>query len=61
VSIRVTRTLALDVTGFAPLAVGALSASYGFATAIALLALLYLVDIAALLLLVPERRGTELI
>jgi hypothetical protein len=25
------------------------------------LALLYLVDIAALLLLVPERRGTELI
>jgi hypothetical protein len=36
------------------------SASYGFATAIALLSLLYLVDIAALLLLVPERRGAEL-
>jgi MFS family permease len=49
------------VAGFGPLAVGALSASYGFETAIALLALLYLVDIAALLLLVPERRGTELI
>jgi MFS family permease len=48
------------VAGFGPLAVGALSASYGFSTAIALLALLYLVDIAALLLLVPERRGAEL-
>jgi MFS family permease len=48
------------VAGFGPLAVGALSASYGFATAIALLALLYLVDIVALLLLVPERRGAEL-
>jgi benzoate transport len=48
------------VAGFGPLAVGALSASYGFETAIALLALLYLVDIAALLLLVPERRGAEL-
>src|SRR5580698_82384 len=48
------------VAGFGPLAVGALSASYGFATAVALLALLYLVDIAALLLLVPERVGAEL-
>jgi MFS family permease len=48
------------VAGFGPLAVGAVSASYGFQTAIALLALLYLVDIAALLLLVPERRGAEL-
>jgi hypothetical protein len=36
-----------------------LSASYGFA--IALLALLYLVDIAALRLLVPERRGVDLV
>ena len=48
------------VAGFGPLAVGAVSASYGFETAIALLSLLYLVDIAALLLLVPERRGAEL-
>jgi MFS family permease len=48
------------VAGFGPLAVGALSASYGFETAIALLSLLYLVDIAALFLLVPERRGAEL-
>jgi benzoate transport len=48
------------VAGFGPLAVGALSASYGFETAIALLALLYIVDIVALFLLVPERRGAEL-
>jgi hypothetical protein len=48
------------VAEFGPLAVGALSASCGFATAIALLALLYLVHIAALLLLVPQRRGAEL-
>ena len=48
------------VAGFGPLAVGALSASYGFETAIALLALLYIVDIVALFLLVPERRGVEL-
>jgi hypothetical protein len=48
------------VAGFGPLAVGAVSASYGFETAIALLSLLYLADIAALFLLVPERRGAEL-
>jgi benzoate transport len=48
------------VAGFGPLAVGVLSASYGFQTAIALLALLYIVDIIALFLLVPERSGAEL-
>jgi benzoate transport len=48
------------VAGFGPLTVGALSASYGFQTAIALLALLYIGDIVALFLLVPERRGAEL-
>jgi benzoate transport len=48
------------VAGFGPLAVGALSAAYGFETAIALLALLYLLDIVALFLLVPERGGAEL-
>src|SRR6266567_3163369 len=42
------------VAGFGPLAVGAVSAVYGFQTAIALLALLYILDIAALLLLIPE-------
>jgi MFS family permease len=48
------------VAGFGPLAVGAISAAYGFHTAIALLAILYIVDIIALLLLVPERVGVEL-
>ncbi|TDM81573.1 hypothetical protein CEE95_14740 [Lactobacillus crispatus] len=48
------------VAGVGPLAVGAVSAVYGFQTAIACLAALYIVDIVALLLLVPERRGTEL-
>ena len=48
------------VGGFGPLVVGALSAAYGFQTAIALLALLYLVDIVALVALIPERRGTAL-
>ena len=40
-------TSAARSPAFGPLAVGALSASYGFETAIAPLALLYLVDIAA--------------
>ena len=48
------------VAGFGPLAVGAVAAAYSFETAIALLALLYIVDIVALLLLIPERRGAEL-
>jgi len=49
------------VAGFGPLVVGAISAVYGFQTAIAGLALLYVLDIAALFLLVPERRGAELV
>lgn len=48
------------VGGFGPLVVGAIAASYGFETAIALLATLYLLDIAALWLLIPERCGAEL-
>jgi MFS family permease len=48
------------VAGFGPLAVGAVAAAYSFETAIALLALLYILDIVALLLLVPERGGAEL-
>jgi MFS family permease len=48
------------VAGFGPLAVGAISAAYGFHTAIASLALLYIVDIIALLLFIPERNGAEL-
>ncbi|MCZ0738532.1 MFS transporter [Phreatobacter sp. AB_2022a] len=48
------------VGGFGPVAVGALSLAYGFETAIAMLAILYVVDIVALWLLIPERRGAEL-
>ncbi len=46
------------VAGFGPLAVGAVSASYGFQTAIALLALLYVIDIIALFWLVPDLGAT---
>jgi MFS family permease len=48
------------VAGFGPLVVGIVSTAYGFPTAIAGLALLYLIDIVALLALIPERRGVDL-
>lgn len=48
------------VGGFGPVAVGAVAAMWGFETAIALLAVLYLLDILAMWLLIPERRGSEL-
>lgn len=48
------------VAGFGPLAVGAVSAVYGFQTAIALLAFLYILDLVALFFLIPERNGAEL-
>ncbi|HYZ33581.1 MAG TPA: MFS transporter [Crenalkalicoccus sp.] len=48
------------VGGFGPVVVGAIAASQGFATAIALLAVLYVVDMVALWLLIPERRGAAL-
>jgi benzoate transport len=48
------------VGGFGPLVVGALAAQYSFAVAIALLSVLYLVDIVATALLIPERKGAAL-
>ncbi len=48
------------VGGTGPVVVGAVAAALGFDTAIALLAVLYLLDIVALLLLIPERRGAAL-
>jgi MFS family permease len=48
------------VGGFGPMAVGAIAMAMGFETAIALLALLYLLDILAMWLLIPERKGSEL-
>jgi len=49
------------VGGFGPVVVGALSAAYGFQTAIALLSLLYVLDLIAMAFLIPERSGEELL
>ena len=48
------------VGGTGPIVVGAVAVALGFDTAIALLALLYVLDIVALMLLIPERRGATL-
>jgi MFS family permease len=48
------------IGGFGPVVVGAIAASLGFETAIALLAVLYVLDIAAMWLLIPERKGQDL-
>lgn len=48
------------IGGFGPVVVGAIAAAHGFETAIALLAILYLVDLLALWRLIPERRGAPL-
>ena len=48
------------IGGFGPVVVGAIAAAYSFETAIAGLAALYLLDIVAMWLLIPERRGAEL-
>ena len=52
--------LGRGVGGFGPLVVGALVANYSFTVAIALLATIYLLDIAATLILIPERKGRPL-
>jgi MFS family permease len=49
------------IGGFGPVVVGAIAASLGFETAIALLAVLYLLDIIAMWLLIPERKGQDLV
>jgi MFS family permease len=48
------------VGGFGPIVVGAIATAYSFETAIAGLATLYLLDILAMWLLIPERRGAQL-
>ena len=48
------------VGGFGPVVVGAIASLYSFELAIALLAALYVLDILALWLLIPERRGAAL-
>ncbi len=46
--------------GLGPLAVGALAARYSFPVAIAALAALYLIDMIATLVLIPELKGRAL-
>ncbi|MDE2008019.1 MAG: MFS transporter [Rhodospirillales bacterium] len=48
------------VGGFGPVVVGTIVAAHGFPTAIGLLAVLYLIDLAALWALIPERAGAAL-
>jgi MFS family permease len=48
------------VGGFGPVVIGAIASVASFETAIALLAVLYGLDILAMWFLIPERRGAEL-
>jgi MFS family permease len=48
------------VGGFGPLVVAGLATQYSFAAAIALLAVIYAVDMLATALLIPERKGAPL-
>jgi MFS family permease len=48
------------VGGFGPVVIGAIASAWSFETAIALLAVLYALDILAMWFLIPERRGAEL-
>ncbi len=48
------------VGGFGPIVVGSLAAAYSFQVAIALLAGIYVLDMFAMIFLVPERKGAEL-
>lgn len=52
--------LGRGVGGFGPFVVGTLAVTYSFAVAIALLSVIYLVDIVATLFLIPERKGVPL-
>jgi MFS family permease len=48
------------VGGFGPLVIGALASAYSWQLAIALLAAIYVLDMAATVLLIPERKGAAL-
>jgi len=52
--------LGRGIGGFGPFVVGAIAASYSFAVAIALLSIIYVIDIVATYFLIPERKGAEL-
>ena len=48
------------VGGFGPVVVGTIAAKHGFPAAVSLLAVVYVIDLLAMLLLIPERRGAAL-
>jgi MFS family permease len=48
------------VGGFGPVVVGTIAARHGFPTAVSMLALVYIIDLLAMLALIPERRGAPL-
>jgi benzoate transport len=48
------------VGGLGPLLVGLVASAHGFEFALSALAVLYVIDLAAMWLLIPERRGVEL-
>jgi MFS family permease len=52
--------LARVVGGFGPLIIGALSGTFSFSTVIALLSILYVLDMIATAVFIPERRGAPL-
>lgn len=52
--------LGRGVGGFGPVVVGAVAATWSFTAAIALLAMIYVLDLVATALLIPERRGAAL-
>jgi MFS family permease len=52
--------LGRGVGGFGPVVIASLASAYSFSAAIALLALIYLLDVAATYLLIPERKGMAL-
>lgn len=49
------------VGGLGPLVIAAIAAQYSFHMAIALLVIIYVIDIIALWVLIPERRGSSLV
>jgi MFS family permease len=52
--------LGRGVGGFGPVVIASLAGAYSFSAAIALLALIYLIDIVATYFLIPERKGMAL-
>ena len=52
--------LGRGVGGFGPVVIGVLVARYSFTTAIALLSIIYVIDIVATYFLIPERKGAPL-